>query len=535
KIYKPSGEITVRKERIVTPHNFLPERVVSYDFKIGILDDGFSGIGEGNFFSQGYVAGGITGNITLKAGAACFSGEQKVHYFSSVYARIKKRYLMDIYVSPGIKYGFGMEGCYPEGHNWKISYTRFPDERLLNLRLFKEELFAGFLLPFNFLNIKSGLRMSYRKKRFRKGTGSDFSGSIFARLRRITLRADYRGRFNTCSGSESYADGYAVAYVSYIFPGVHSVPFIVRGSMLNAKVAYDPVFCNLNSAGIRFSRALSGRGRFHIDFDYTFPSHSLSLHALINIYLNKFRILSVFRKMNDNYLSRQNICGSIASLSAGGEKVLWSESEQAGCAGVSVIMFVDSNENGKYDENEEIVPADAFRINRSADIKLTTEGILHIGRLVSYQSYNARIIQSEMQDPLLAPLKSSFSFIADPNRFKLIKIPLYRTGVIEGRVILQEEGLSRPAGGLKLIIEAVGNDVKKIINTFSDGSFYAMGILPGRYLLKIDKEQLDHLDLAGSPEIREIEIKACADGDFHTDINFILSHKSNPVKRERND
>ncbi|NLO01992.1 MAG: hypothetical protein GX126_06705 [Bacteroidales bacterium] len=527
-IYKPDGKIVIRHNRIITPGNFLPEGVMSYDIKAGITDDGWSGYDEGRYFYQGYIARGITKNITVKGGAAFFGREARLNYYSSLTARINEQYLVNIYVAPDLQYKTGLAAYYPGGGNWKISYTCFRNESLLNLRLLEDELFAGIFFPYTLPDVKSGFRFSYRYNRFRNGTGNEFNGGVSARLRRLSFRVDYRGRINNCYESKSYADGSAFASLTYSFSGLPSSPLIVRGVMLNAKSVYDPFTRHLNSAGLRISKTFYRQGRFHIDLDYEKSSRSFYLQAGMNINLNLFRISSGFLQMKEGFMSRQTISGSLASLPEGG-KISFSNRPRVGRAGVSVLMFVDSNENGKYDKNEVLVPSSAVRLDRSVDMKLSPEGILHIGRLNSYESYNIEIIQSELQDPLLSPLNSKLSFIADPNRYKLIKIPLYRTGVIEGSVALERGEQQYPMSGLRVIIENAGSENKEIIKTFSDGTFYTMGILPGRYIVRIDQNQLDYLDLVCSPDKIEIEVRALADGDFLQDIDFVLLNDHNPI------
>ena len=530
-IYKPDGEMITRQGRIITPDDLLPENIVSYDVKAGILNGGMPGIYDGTLFYQGFVAGGITKNLTVKGGAAYFSNDARFNYYSSVTARINEQYLLNISVAPGMLYRTGAEGYYHKGHNWKISYTRFRDERLLNLRLLEDELFSGVFFPFAPAGIKSGFRVSWRRNRFRNGAGNDLTGGISARLRRFSLRTDYRGRLNIIYGSESYADGSVFASLTYISPGIQSVPALIRGVILNVKAVYDPFDDVVNSAGLRISRSVTRRGRFHIDMNCEPSCRSVYLQAGLNIDLNIFRFSSGFLQMSDDHLYRQSISGSVASLPAGG-RVLLSDRTQVGRAGVSFLMFVDSNQNGDYDEGEELVPSTAVRLNRSVDMKPDPEGVLHIKRLNSYQSYNVEIIQSELPDPMLAPRNCRFSFIADPNRYKLIKIPLYRTGVIEGRVTLLSDGSCQPTGGIKVIIEEQDRAGKEIITTFSDGSFYSMGILPGRYILRIDQSQLDCMDLISSPETINIEVRAHADGDFLEDLNFILLNDCASVSGE---
>src|SRR5690606_8907468 len=105
-----------------------------------------------------------------------------------------------------------------------------------------------------------------------------------------------------------------------------------------------------------------------------------------------------------------------------------------------------------FDMGEEIVPAKAVRLDRSANILLGSDGLLRITQLQSYWKYRLDIDVAALPNPNLAPKLKSFYFIAEPNRFRTIDIPLYQTGIIDGAVFFEKNGVSEGQGGLRLIL-----------------------------------------------------------------------------------
>jgi tetratricopeptide (TPR) repeat protein len=132
------------------------------------------------------------------------------------------------------------------------------------------------------------------------------------------------------------------------------------------------------------------------------------------------------------------------------------------------------------------------------------------------------IDKNALPDPTLAPRKSTFSFVADPNHYRMIEVPLYRTGTIEGAVYRKnaQEALSG-VGGIRLILTGE-DDKSETLRTFSDGSFYTYGITPGKYTLSIDPQQLSYIGMDSNPNSINIEIKAVPDGDYLEGLNFEL-------------
>ena len=135
--------------------------------------------------------------------------------------------------------------------------------------------------------------------------------------------------------------------------------------------------------------------------------------------------------------------------------------------------------------------------------------------------------QQALPNPNLAPKVSRFEFVAEPNRFRAIDIPLYQTGLIEGVVTIEQFGRVEGLGGLRLVIERLDHSGEElqIIRTFSDGGFYMFGLMPGKYRAFIDPKQLEFMNVKSDPGELEFEIRALAEGDYLEGLNFRLKPK----------
>ncbi len=258
------------------------------------------------------------------------------------------------------------------------------------------------------------------------------------------------------------------------------------------------------------------KGRFTLGYDKDLVRKSGQLQLGFLFDFNALRTSTQFSARKDSYEARQSLSGSLGLDPTG--QILATNRDQVTRFGISVKMFIDSNENGLFDEEEEIVPAKAVRLDRSANMLLGSDGILRITQLQSYWKYQLDVDINALPNPNLAPKLKSFVFVAEPNRFRSIDIPLYQTGIIEGFIFLDRAGKQEGLGGLRLILEKDGEEVesKEVLRTFSDGGFYAYGLLPGKYTLRIDPKQLDF------PAVIEFEIRALSDGDYHENLNFVL-------------
>jgi hypothetical protein len=147
--------------------------------------------------------------------------------------------------------------------------------------------------------------------------------------------------------------------------------------------------------------------------------------------------------------------------------------------------------------------------------------------LIPYCKYNIVVEQSSFKNPLLLPTSSKFSFVADPNSYKLIDIPCYAAGVVEGAVVGDNQ---KPLNnGVKIHIISTDSSYDKVIPVFRDGTFYNMGVPPGKYIAFVDSLQLKVLGYESNPSSINFNVRRTADGDYIEGLNFVLTSKKNMV------
>ena len=186
-------------------------------------------------------------------------------------------------------------------------------------------------------------------------------------------------------------------------------------------------------------------------------------------------------------------------------------------------LYVDNNNSGTFDENEEVIEGQTVRVVKSSGQVLELNNQTLITQIQPYKHYQFVINEANIKNPMLSPNVEAFSVVTDPNQTKKIDIPLYITGIIEGQAIRIKNGTPDPIAGLRVIIKQVNGDYESSVTTFYDGSYYAMEIPPGTYSLEIDPNQLSFLNVNSSPSEHFIEVKATAEGDFIEGLNFVLT------------
>jgi len=114
--------------------------------------------------------------------------------------------------------------------------------------------------------------------------------------------------------------------------------------------------------------------------------------------LNFTRTSSVFDESDLSSISRHSIYGSIA-FERNGSPFL-SNREQIGKGGIEVTLFVDNNNNGKYDAGDELIYARGIKVDGMGKTELGKDSVIRVTQLQSYFRYNLEVDRQQI-DPNL--------------------------------------------------------------------------------------------------------------------------------------
>jgi hypothetical protein len=535
RIYTPRGEVIVEERQIQVPFSFLPKGFVGYNIQSGLPQFSFDSLGT-SLATHADIAYGITNALTVRAGAdkGDIFGEKSIYPVFGLSARLFQQYLLNVDALPDRYYRANASVFYANNTNVSAQYTEYNPKSALNFRSQTRDANMNVFYPFKLFNKFSGFRVTGERIWFDTGLSInnyqlDFNTQISRVIARINYRGGRRGLLNDPENPTQNQFGLLTSSLTYTLPRTPGIPVYVRGLFLRGQFRYSTLLDQAESVSFLLSQTLFKNGRFTLGYDRELI-RNLSVFQVGFLYdFQSLRSSTQFAKRTNGYAFQQGFSGSLA-YDPVGSGVIPSNRDQITRSGVTVRLFIDKNENERYDEGEEIVPAKAVRLDRSANILLGSDGLLRITQLQSYWKYRIDIDIAALPNPNLAPKLKSFSFIAEPNRFRAIDIPLYQTGIIDGTVSLEKNGASQGKGGLRLILLKDGETEGEIIRTFSDGSYYSYGLLPGKYTLEVDPKQLEFMQASSNPAKLEFEIKALADGDYLEDMNIILLVKPQEPK-----
>ena len=534
RIYTPQGEVIVQDRQIQVPFSFLPKGFVGYNFQAGLPQFTFDSLGT-TLATHADISYGITNALTVRAGAdqGEIFGDQAIYPVFGLSARLFQQYLLNVDALPDRYYRANASVFYANNTSINAQFTEYNPNSAFNFRGQTRDANLNVFYPFKILGKFSGFRVTGERIWFDTGLGvNNYQLDLNTQINRVVLRLNYRGGarglVNDPENPTQNQFGLLTSSLTYTLPRSPGIPVYVRGLFLRGQFRYSTLFDQGESVSFLLSQTLFKNGRFTLGYDRELIRDVSQFQIGFLYDFNSLRTSTQYSKRSNGYAFQQGFSGSLAYDPAG-KSILPSNRDQITRSGATVRLFVDTNENGIYDAGEEIVPAKAVRLDRSANILIGSDGILRITQLQSYWKYRLDIDIAALPNPNLAPKLKSFSFIAEPNRYRQIDIPLYQTGIIDGSVLVERDGKQQGQGGLRLELMRAGEaEPIEIIRTFSDGSFYSYGLLPGKYKLRVDAKQLEFMQVESQPSELEFEIKALADGDYLEGLTLLLVKKPTP-------
>lgn len=176
-------------------------------------------------------------------------------------------------------------------------------------------------------------------------------------------------------------------------------------------------------------------------------------------------------------------------------------------AGIAGRVFLDTNGNGVFDQGE--TPLANVRVSIGMETRFSdAKGEYHLWNVTPYERAVIAVDSASLASPLWVPNEAAVAVEPAPNRYRIVDIPVVPGGVIDGRVVRATGSVG--VAGITLTLTQLATGRTRTIVTFSDGDFYAMGIKPGEYELRVDPATAARLGIANLP--LRFEMASTVDG-----------------------
>jgi outer membrane protein OmpA-like peptidoglycan-associated protein len=290
----------------------------------------------------------------------------------------------------------------------------------------------------------------------------------------------------------------------------------------NSGVNIDIKAGNISQLKLSLNKNIADIG--FVNLSYIESRYSTDIYFGIRISLPFMESNSTIMNSSKNISFIQNFNGTIAFDKSNRDIILFKDN-WIGKSSLTVLPFIDENNNDVFDENEKVIQSDLDL--KPVDNIIGTRkypyqaGLSRYIDLLPYSSYRFEVDPVSLEDPFWKPKYRNILVETDPNNFKPVYLPVCYTGTVSGK-ITDETGNLPASENLKIRIRNDSDKTEFASFVFSDGSIYQEGIFPGTYSAFIDPEYLNKYLYSSFPESLKFVIKSLPMSDNKNDLNFIL-------------
>lgn len=225
------------------------------------------------------------------------------------------------------------------------------------------------------------------------------------------------------------------------------------------------------------------------------------------------------RTPDDTWRASQLVQGSLL-YDAGYGRVAFNAGpslEQAGAAG---RVFLDLNENGRYEAGEYVLPDVSVTVGMHAR-RTDHRGEFRVWQLPPFDPAVVTVDTASLASPLWMPNYSAIRFEPLPNRFATLNVPILLGGMADGEVRrVMPDGREVPVPGSTVILRHQATGTVRELVTFTDGSFYALSLRSGEWEVFVDDRVQERLGAMAQP--LRFTLRPLLDGDAASGLVIVL-------------
>lgn len=503
RFYGPYGEERATVQNINIPFNFLPKDEFEYVATTGILED--EKRTRFSRFSSNY---GLHKNITIGGGVEYLSSitsGTKIPFFNTS-VRLLSNLLASGEYNHNVQSKAVLSYNLPSGLQLELNNTWYKKGQTAINNTFEEDRKAIFSLPVR---------------------GRKFSGYTRMTIQQLILP---NTRYTTAEWMLSAALGKyngSVTTNSYFLKGTNPALFsnfslstrVLKNLLITQQAQYDYVDKSFIALKTEIEKRVCRNGYLNASYERNFKSEITNMEFSFRYDFSFALTRLSIRKRNNDVSILQAISGSMIRDGWSGF-TSFNNNSSIGQGALLLIPFLDLNGNNRQDQAEPRVHGLKLRIKGGRISHSIRDTTIRITDLEAYTNYELELDPSGLDNLAWKLTKKNYNIVIDPNYVKTIAIPIVVYGEASGRVVFRKSGEEKGQGGVR--IDFYNEHSVKIAQTVSeaDGYFSYLGLLPGKYIAKIDPEYLKKLKLFAVPSSIGFAILGNKEGTLISDLVF---------------
>jgi len=512
KYFGPFGEYFEKMKVYQTPLLLLQKDELRYDINVGRQN-------LTRYNLKSFITGyGITDWLTSKIGFEHLEApKQKAVVYNSTSARLFDNYFANFSFSPNNFYNFNLDALFASQIAFDLSFDKFFRQGFFNQSSAQQKISAHLFYPvfIKYFQLNAQSFYSYTSSKGNEindfSIGANTTFSYFSPSINYHLVHVNSGGLQIKNDNVDFGFNWSLNFLQQYFN-------FIRGSILTSRFYYNLTKAKSDNYSIALSSNIGESGRFQISYSKNLTNNfSMSQLSLVFYFQSAQFSSSISTETFSN-----SLIGSIG-YDFPTRNFTFYNRNQVGRSGAAIRFYIDRNSNGIFDKDEEIIKNAKINIS-VADIKYSDNGMITVYDLNPYTNYEFQIREESIKNPLLISEQKTYSFMTEPNSFKSIDIPFYIASEISGKVFRVLNNVKIPIAGLKIHLRNSLTSETISLNTFADGSYYYFGLIPGKYKIYADEEQLKSIGLMQTKKDIEFVIESKANGDMVENLDIILSN-----------
>lgn len=511
KFYGPYGEERTEERAINIPYNFIPKNELEYTLSAGVVEnDSNSKFGR---FNLNY---GVGNGLTIGGGVEYLSNVTSGEVMPFLNTSVK--FASNLLFSGEYTYGVKAEGLLsyrsPSNLQIDLNYINYDkDQTAINFNYLEERKFT--------------LSMPIRNKFFSAYTRFSINQIILPTSEFTTAQLLLSG---VLFGISTNITTYGLFNNRNLEPTIYSTlsqTYRLPGNLLFfPKIQYDYSDQEFTNLVLGLEKPVFKRGYMNLSYENNLSRNNYSFQVGLR-YIFDFAQTSLTSRIgNQNSTFVQSSRGSLF-YDDKSQYTATSNRSSVGKAGITLIPFLDLNNNGIREANEESVKGVKFKNSRGRVFYNKDLSVIRILDLEPYILLHLEIDPTSIDNIAWKLKNSSIQVETMPNQFRTIQIPISVVGEVAGSVYFKNESGSNKGLGRVLIniLDEDGLLVDQVLSE-GDGYFTYLGLDTGKYTAVIDPEQLNNLNYSASPLKIPFTIEATEFGDIVDDLEFVLEKNS---------
>lgn len=504
RFFGPGGEEHMKEQNISIPYNFIPKNEMEYTLSAGILEDG-----KQTRFSRADLKYGVNNVLTVGSGAEYLSSAN----FGSVMPFINASFRAgaNLFFSGDYTYDIRARAIL----NYRMPYNLLFELNYIRYKEGQQAIFQNALEERKAILSKSFL-------------GHNFSGFSRLSVNQVTYPqtrqtiADmmFSGTWQRLSSNLTTSAIIMRGGYHSIYSNLSLACRVDNGYTLRPQLQYGYTNSSINSVKMDLEKVLYGIGFVDLTYDRNLSTHIQHLGLSAHFDLSFVRASFSAAQVNNGTVFTQSFNGG--SIYNGKTNNLnLNNRSNVGRGGLLIYAYLDLNSNGRRDPREPKIAGLKLKLNGGRIQNNAKDTTIQVFDLEPYNSYLLELNPTSFDNIAWQLKNTTFKVTIDPNKIKLIEVPVRVSGEVSGTVY----GCGSDSTGQGRIIVNFyrGTVLAGRTVTESDGYFSFLGLAPGLYTACVDTRQLGRLKMTALPASKPFSIAVSLDGVVVTNIRFKLT------------